>query len=1018
MKRRMLAFVLVLCLLLSMLPSYAALGRDVYGHWAQEYIAYLNDRGIMEGYPDGTFKPDAPITKAEFITLINRAFGLSKTTYINYSDVSTSKWYYNEIAKAKASDYMFTFSQQVRPDKNLIREEAAAMFGRLLGLTSSAAVPFDDRSAISTYAASYITAVAEAGIINGYPDGTFKPKNEITRAEVAKVLCTTVGSYYNQAGSFLSSVEDNATIVTSGVTLRNMTIPGDLYITEGVGSGTVTLDNVIVGGKIVTVGAPTCTLNLMGVNTSAELAVKNTAVKILSPITRLVVSGQNAVSIAIADSASIGHLTLNGTASITGNGTVTNAEINVSGSSFAARPLQYTLKAGTYVTIAGVYTTTSGAATSTDFVTGYPTATASVNTYGMTNIEVKAKLTKASNLYYIAVASGSAAPTAAQIIAGQNYGNAIVYKSNRAQVFTANSEVIVSIVNLPSGMSYDVWVVCEDLFSSAAGTPVKVTPTAPIFAADPTVQSASGNQALISVKASRNTVLYWAAVPKNVTSIPTASQIIAQTGTSSVYGMIFGSKQLTANTADTVAISNLYLGAASYDLYFVTKDMAGTILPSTPLKVSLTNTVTTMSVTLNGNAVNGEYPTYTTVTLSFAKDMYKKDTALAMSFLDMGSSSIKSYLKITQLNLATGKTTEVSDYKVHITSNKQLTIVPVTGWDLNSKYTIEVLNLTSADGTAPTPSSTSFTTSGASSIIAPPVASVAGDTSVQPGSTITLTTTVKNAVIQYSLDGNMDPSSPPYVTGAGSGTTVTIPAERPAGTQVILTAVTRTADNKYSSPVKYTYVIGYGAVAPQFKTVDGNILSDGVEMMAGSRVYLTCSDTSAMIYYTTDGSAPSISSPHVSAVSAHPITVQGAVGDVMVIKAQAISGDGSLTTGGAVTLRIRIVASASSTKPLSPSFFINYEGLSSGQSGLHFDRGSVITISPVGNAGNVRICYTTDGTDPTNSPTRQIVQNGAATVLLFQYNVGGPYKIRAVTCSGESWNPVYSNEAYLTFTIS
>jgi hypothetical protein len=79
---------------------------DIQGHWAQAQIADWVEKGLARGYNDGTFKPDKSITRAEFITLVNKAFGFTKKSQINFKDVSTADWYSEEIAKAAAEGYI------------------------------------------------------------------------------------------------------------------------------------------------------------------------------------------------------------------------------------------------------------------------------------------------------------------------------------------------------------------------------------------------------------------------------------------------------------------------------------------------------------------------------------------------------------------------------------------------------------------------------------------------------------------------------------------------------------------------------------------------------------------------------------------------------------------------------------------------------------------------------------------------------------------------------------------------
>lgn len=67
---------------------------DIKGHWAEKQINDWVNKDLAKGYPGGTFKPDNSITRAEFITLVNRAFGFTEKAQVSFSDVSSKDWFY------------------------------------------------------------------------------------------------------------------------------------------------------------------------------------------------------------------------------------------------------------------------------------------------------------------------------------------------------------------------------------------------------------------------------------------------------------------------------------------------------------------------------------------------------------------------------------------------------------------------------------------------------------------------------------------------------------------------------------------------------------------------------------------------------------------------------------------------------------------------------------------------------------------------------------------------------------
>ena len=74
--------------------SYGASSfKDIRGHWAEQYIVRAVAQGIIIGYTEGRFLPDEKVSRAEFISMINRALGNTSTGKINFSDVSSGAWY-------------------------------------------------------------------------------------------------------------------------------------------------------------------------------------------------------------------------------------------------------------------------------------------------------------------------------------------------------------------------------------------------------------------------------------------------------------------------------------------------------------------------------------------------------------------------------------------------------------------------------------------------------------------------------------------------------------------------------------------------------------------------------------------------------------------------------------------------------------------------------------------------------------------------------------------------------------
>ena len=165
--------------------------------WAADYIYACADAGIINGYSDGTFLPDGSLTRAEAATIIARAFDLSSdAAESSFSDVSSSyQWALPYIEACVDAGIVSGYSDGTfLPGQNVTRAEMAKMLAVAEGLAADAAESsFSDVSSSYQWALPYIEACADAGIVNGYSDGTFLPAGSVTRAEAAAMIARALG---------------------------------------------------------------------------------------------------------------------------------------------------------------------------------------------------------------------------------------------------------------------------------------------------------------------------------------------------------------------------------------------------------------------------------------------------------------------------------------------------------------------------------------------------------------------------------------------------------------------------------------------------------------------------------------------------------------------------------------------------------------------------------------------------------------------------------------------------------
>ena len=178
-------------------PQENKVFNDVSGHWAEKNILKMHDMKIISGYPDGEFKPDNNITRAEFVKLVCGVFNLDASSgNISFTDVNTGDWYFNYVKSAVSQNIVYGVSEnEFAPNDNITRQDACVILYRCLENSAqfeSEENLFTDHNEISEYAKAAVSAMKIKGIINGYDDGAFYPRNLLTRAQAATLFATVM----------------------------------------------------------------------------------------------------------------------------------------------------------------------------------------------------------------------------------------------------------------------------------------------------------------------------------------------------------------------------------------------------------------------------------------------------------------------------------------------------------------------------------------------------------------------------------------------------------------------------------------------------------------------------------------------------------------------------------------------------------------------------------------------------------------------------------------------------------
>lgn len=299
--RKLGGLLLALSLVFSLLPAswVQAAEPDYAGHWAEETIDKWLKEGLVSGFPDGTFRPNEGVTRAQIAVLVNAAFGFAEQTEIAFDDVPPGAWYARDIAIAVQAGYLKGYSgREMRPEQPITRQEAATVLARLLNLPADEGAADTYKDPIPEWSKGSVGAVTKAGFMQGYPDGTFQPRRTVTRAEALVILDrvrSRLATVFDQAGVYgpetgTETVQGNVVIASADVTLRNMAITGDLTIAESVGDGDVFLNGITVEGTTTILGGGEDSIHIV----NSRLA--SVAVNKADGAVRIVVSGNSSVA--------------------------------------------------------------------------------------------------------------------------------------------------------------------------------------------------------------------------------------------------------------------------------------------------------------------------------------------------------------------------------------------------------------------------------------------------------------------------------------------------------------------------------------------------------------------------------------------------------------------------------------------------------------------------------------------------------------------------------------------------
>ena len=352
--------------------------KDFPNDWSAKSLEQAIDDGLLNG-SNGMIDAKGLLTRAQMAAIVSRSFGAAKTASLDdYRDVLPSAWYYSDMGKAVKMGAFQGANGLLNPDAPITREEAFTVLARAFALEgggSATLKDFVDGGTVSSWASESVAALVAGGYVNG-ANGMLNLKNNITRAEFAKVITGMAASYVGAEGVSGKTVEGNVIVRESGASLSGMTINGDLIIADS--ADKVSLDNVKVTGRIVIRGASTeASLKnssagkgvlVSNPNGAASLSVSGGSVGTVTAKSDLVVSGKidniviaEKAALTVQSGASVGSVTVSAAgASVSGAGTVSAVQANANNVTVSTKNTKVTAASGVSGVKAGDKTVDAG----------------------------------------------------------------------------------------------------------------------------------------------------------------------------------------------------------------------------------------------------------------------------------------------------------------------------------------------------------------------------------------------------------------------------------------------------------------------------------------------------------------------------------------------------------------------------------------------------------------------------------------------------------------------------------
>ena len=232
------------------LAPASAVFTDTAGHWAEGAISKWSEQySIIQGYEDGTFRPDNSITRGAFAGIMDRFLKFQAASVPEtFSDTAGTYWE-SAILKLHAAGVYLGNDGKALASDTITRQQAVTMIARAFAISGTGAdLPYTDADQVAEYAREPVGQMTALGYITDSWDGRFRPAEPITRAEIVNILGNMIAELIQEPVTYSGDVAGTVMInAAEGAVLSDMTISGDLILAPGVSGGVLLTDVTVLG---------------------------------------------------------------------------------------------------------------------------------------------------------------------------------------------------------------------------------------------------------------------------------------------------------------------------------------------------------------------------------------------------------------------------------------------------------------------------------------------------------------------------------------------------------------------------------------------------------------------------------------------------------------------------------------------------------------------------------------------------------------------------------------------------